>query len=182
MQSTSVLQKVAALAVLTCASLSANAALTDLGSLDATFPNTFQGMVSGSGSFSDIFTFTLTSSSDLSFSVANFAVPSLYNTILTSASLFSNADNSLYSADDILLTPASTQTGQLGSAFSALGAGSYYLQVTGISTGSMGGLYSGALNVSSVSAVPEPETYAMLLAGLGLIGTIARRRNKKDAV
>ena len=26
------------------------------------------------------------------------------------------------------------------------------------------------------SAVPEPETYAMLLAGLGLIGTIARRR------
>jgi hypothetical protein len=28
----------------------------------------------------------------------------------------------------------------------------------------------------SISAVPEPETYAMLLAGLGLIGTIARRR------
>jgi hypothetical protein len=29
------------------------------------------------------------------------------------------------------------------------------------------------------AAVPEPETYAMLLAGLGLMGTIARRRNKK---
>lgn len=28
-----------------------------------------------------------------------------------------------------------------------------------------------------VSAVPEPETYAMLLAGLGLIGFMARRRN-----
>ncbi len=28
----------------------------------------------------------------------------------------------------------------------------------------------------SVSAVPEPETCAMLLAGLGLMGTIARRR------
>ncbi len=28
----------------------------------------------------------------------------------------------------------------------------------------------------SVSAVPEPETYALLLVGLGLIGTIARRR------
>jgi hypothetical protein len=28
----------------------------------------------------------------------------------------------------------------------------------------------------SVSAVPEPETYAMLLAGLGLMATIARRR------
>ena len=32
-----------------------------------------------------------------------------------------------------------------------------------------------------VAAVPEPETYAMLLAGLGLMGAIARRRNKKSA-
>ena len=28
----------------------------------------------------------------------------------------------------------------------------------------------------TVTAVPEPETYAMLLAGLGLIGAVARRR------
>jgi PEP-CTERM motif len=35
---------------------------------------------------------------------------------------------------------------------------------------------------ASVTAVPEPETYAMLLAGLGLMGTIARRRNKINAV
>jgi hypothetical protein len=28
-----------------------------------------------------------------------------------------------------------------------------------------------------VSAVPEPETYAMLLAGLGLIGAMVRRRS-----
>ncbi len=28
----------------------------------------------------------------------------------------------------------------------------------------------------NVTAVPEPETYAMLLAGLGLVGAIARRR------
>ena len=30
-----------------------------------------------------------------------------------------------------------------------------------------------------VTAVPEPETYAMMLAGLGLMGTIARRRKQK---
>lgn len=30
----------------------------------------------------------------------------------------------------------------------------------------------------TVSPVPEPETYAMLLAGLGLVSAIARRRNK----
>jgi choice-of-anchor A domain-containing protein len=29
-----------------------------------------------------------------------------------------------------------------------------------------------------IGAVPEPETYAMLLAGLGLVGVIARRRRK----
>ena len=31
---------------------------------------------------------------------------------------------------------------------------------------------------SSIAAVPEPETYAMLLAGLGLVGTMARRRRR----
>ncbi len=33
--------------------------------------------------------------------------------------------------------------------------------------------------ITSVTAVPEPETYAMMLAGLGLIGAIARRRKQK---
>ncbi|MDR3323530.1 MAG: PEP-CTERM sorting domain-containing protein [Zoogloeaceae bacterium] len=32
--------------------------------------------------------------------------------------------------------------------------------------------------VYGAPAVPEPETYAMLLAGLGLLGVIARRRRK----
>lgn len=34
---------------------------------------------------------------------------------------------------------------------------------------------------SNVTAVPEPETYAMLLAGLGLMGAISRRRAKRNA-
>ena len=29
--------------------------------------------------------------------------------------------------------------------------------------------------------VPEPETYAMMLAGLGLMGFVARRRKQKEA-
>ena len=38
-----------------------------------------------------------------------------------------------------------------------------------------------AMTVSFASApVQEPETYAMLLAGLGLMGAIARRRNRKS--
>ena len=47
--------------------------------------------------------------------------------------------------------------------------------VNGIGNGSLGGLYNGSI---SVAAVPEPETYAMLLAGMGVMGFIARRRNK----
>jgi hypothetical protein len=34
---------------------------------------------------------------------------------------------------------------------------------------------------SYVPGVPEPETYAMMLAGLGLVGTMARRRTSKSA-
>jgi hypothetical protein len=32
-----------------------------------------------------------------------------------------------------------------------------------------------------VAAIPEPETYAMLLAGLGLLGFMAKRRKQKLA-
>jgi hypothetical protein len=37
-----------------------------------------------------------------------------------------------------------------------------------------GATYSGEV---TVSAVPEPATYGMLLAGLGLVGAVARRRS-----
>jgi hypothetical protein len=42
-------------------------------------------------------------------------------------------------------------------------------------------IYNGAsIKFGAVSPVAEPETYAMLLAGLGLMGTIARRRKPKN--
>jgi hypothetical protein len=43
--------------------------------------------------------------------------------------------------------------------------------------------YGGSIdNISVTSAVPEPESYAMLLAGMGLIGAVVRRRRAKDCV
>ena len=37
--------------------------------------------------------------------------------------------------------------------------------------------YGGSVGaMSNVNAVPEPETYALMLAGLGVMGFVARRR------
>ena len=41
-----------------------------------------------------------------------------------------------------------------------------------VASGSVGEIGS----PGSIAAVPEPETYAMLLAGLGLVGAMARKR------
>ena len=49
----------------------------------------------------------------------------------------------------------------------------------GINNSTVGGTLANIdLGVPPVSGVPEPSVYAMLLAGLGLIGFLARRRNR----
>jgi len=54
----------------------------------------------------------------------------------------------------------------------SLAGGSYWLYVTGTKTGVAS--YNGS--ISAISPVPEAETYSMMLAGLGLMGFVARRR------
>lgn len=45
-------------------------------------------------------------------------------------------------------------------------------------TAAAGAIYSGEV---TVTAVPEAETYAMMVGGLGLLGFMARRRKAKNA-
>ena len=46
-----------------------------------------------------------------------------------------------------------------------------------LNDGTYNHMLSASIDSVSVAAVPEPETYAMLLAGLGLIVAVARRRS-----
>ncbi len=59
-----------------------------------------------------------------------------------------------------------------------LSAGSYSLAFEGKWNGPINDNWVNSIPSVSIAAVPEPETYAMLLAGLGVIGVIAKRRNK----
>ena len=68
-------------------------------------------------------------------------------------------------------------TGATVNTISTLNGGNYFFKVTGIA-GQQGGSYM--LN-SSVAPVPEPEIYAMMGIGLGLLGWVGRRRKLQAA-
>jgi hypothetical protein len=55
--------------------------------------------------------------------------------------------------------------------------GAYHMVIDGVANGSSGGAYGVAL----VSGVPEPETAVMMLAGLGLLGLVKRRKKQNTA-
>ena len=60
-----------------------------------------------------------------------------------------------------------------------IAAGSYQLHITGIMAASISPSPTGESGGIILAAIPEPETYAMMLAGLGLMGFVARRRRQK---
>ena len=77
------------------------------------------------------------------------------------------------------VTGDGTADGLLSKTFD-LGAGTYSLVVGGATydgagTNAGNRAYGFGATVA-VAPIPEPETYAMLLAGLGLVGAVARRR------
>jgi hypothetical protein len=72
-----------------------------------------------------------------------------------------------------------TKTANYISDTGSLPTGSYFIEVTGYGAGTKGGSYS---FIASAVPVPEPETWAMLVAGLGLVGLQLRRRTNTGKI
>jgi hypothetical protein len=68
-------------------------------------------------------------------------------------------------------------SGGLTPNYASLTAGDYELHISGTATGAFGGLYGVNL---TVTPVPEPATYGMMVVGLGLLGLAKRRRDASN--
>ena len=124
------------------------------------------------GTFFDTFNFTIGSGGALSASAVSISLGNLFNITGLQGTIWDNwhpNGNSYLGSFN-----GDNTTFNVGS----LGAGNYHIDFTGTATGLAGGAYLAAV---SVAAVPEPESYALLLAGLGVMGTIARRRSRNAA-
>ena len=186
------LKRAIGVAILAGVSVGANATTTALGEVSSSVPTTFTGSVLGqSQSFSDIFTFTLSQPNMSSgYSAVNFPlnIPDVgsLGTVLSTMSLVTFGTDGLQGTTDdqvlksVVLPSAGNTQDHLSLSWDQPISGPAYLNISGVTSGSLGGLYSGS--IESISApIPEPETYAMLLAGLGLMGAVVRRRSSRKS-
>ena len=87
---------------------------------------------------------------------------------------------------DYAISPLTSAAVQ-GSTWSSAYASHQYPWGTNVGNASAQWIWAGSSDTillrtaATVAAVPEPETYAMLMAGLGLMGFVARRRQQKNS-
>lgn len=178
---TSICKKVVAATALMGACAASQAATTDLGPIAIGAPIPFSGSLVPAGTFLDIFTFTLPANGGSGYSVINFPlnIPNVgtFNTVFSTMTLVSNADGIMFNGDDTVVNSAISVSGAnaLSLTWGPSSGGAMYLTVGGITNGSLGGLYNGAISVAAVP-VPEPSTWAMLGLGVGMIGFAIRRK------
>ena len=119
------------------------------------------------GLFTDTLTFTLTTAS-----IANGSITGVVNgnqdVDFTSIVISGPGGPFNYT----LLLPDPVEVWATPAAGFTLGAGAYTLTLTGTNSASIGS-YGGNF---AVTPVPEPQTLALMLAGLGAVGFVARRR------
>lgn len=141
----------------------------------AFFGDTFAADNEGN-TFADQFTFTIDGDIGMNLDAIISSISRSADTGLDITGL------ALYGEDDVLITNGtSMMSGEMDVwSISAdnLAAGNYYLQVSGTLVSDAGASFGGAM---MLAPVPEPETYGMMLGGLGVLGFLARRRKAKQA-
>ena len=134
---------------------------TNLGALDNTFASVF-GKTSSTEALllQDFYMFTIAGPGTVSGSIfsSGYAISAV--TLIDSANVTIASD----------ITPSSFS-------FGGLTAGSFKLSFLGMNSTPDSSFYGGSVGAVT-TPVPEPETYALMLAGLGVIGFMASRRRK----
>jgi hypothetical protein len=157
---------IAGLGVALCLSAPASATVTPLVPAPPASSITF---TTQTGSFTDDYTFTLTSGAFLG---ATDAVIPLVNSTVTSAvlDLFSGTPTTGTLVSSVSLTGSPVLSGTLKD---TLAPGAYYYEVSAVATGLNG-------NALAVSAIPELQTWAMLGLGFAALGFVGFARGKRE--
>jgi hypothetical protein len=160
------LKQVIAASALAATGFAAQATTYDIGVLPIA-PDTFVKSVSVPvGSFLDTFTFTAPT--------GNFSGTGVGTAIDVGYDLLNVKDLNVSLFDSGNNLVASGPVGESSKvSWSLLSGADYSFQVKGTSDGVYGGVYT---FIATAALVPEPETLAMMLAGLGVVGFMARRR------
>jgi hypothetical protein len=179
MKQFSVSVKAVAFAVTMATASMSHAATTDLGTIGPGYSEYFS--IERLGVFEDFYTFSLLGSANIDVKrTITFTMDDALNEFRSG---FNNLTRGLYDADTNteLSWSSYVEHGQTYF-YTNLDAGDYYFRVAGEAWKAADFVpnprYNALVNISA-APVPEPETYAMLLAGLGILGTVVRRRSNK---
>ena len=167
------LKSVALASALALGSLAAQAATVNLGNIGPVTVNSGDVLLAP-GLFNDTFTFSLASAGTLQSNVTTF-----FGNIPPAQAYYSiwstGADHMANTADDVAVpSGVFTFSSMSSSKFTSLASGSYFVNVLAVAS-QVPAAYAISL---SAMPVPEPETYALLAAGLGVIGFVASRRRR----
>ena len=157
----------AAFSLVSASAMSATYAIGTLPTAPASYTNLATVAV---GAFTDTFTFTAPAATSTTFaSASSVDLMPFFNVGNLTLSLFTSANVLIASG---VTGPVAGDDSTISAAPLASGA-SYYYRVTGTATGASGGFYA---LVASATPVPEPETYALMLAGVAAVGFVVMRR------
>jgi hypothetical protein len=133
--------------------------------------------------FADKFTFSVSGTTGMSLDaiVSSISNSSSTGLDITGLSLY-GVGGGTNNADKLIANGTVMKSGAIDVwtlSTSNLMAGNYYLSVSGNMVSNTAASFGGAMMMAA--PVPEPETYGMMLGGLGVLGFLARRRKAKKA-